>query len=150
MSVREIVAHIRAAQELATGLGIPNILQPGLVKELILAEALGHTPITSKASADARDAEGRLYEYLCSLSTSNNFQIDRVTQENRERITRNEAFYFAFFSDSITLAEICRVATPLVLQEAERQLARSRNDISHLNLSGAWVRRNGVRVLPPS
>ncbi len=148
--MREIVAHIKAAQELATGLGIPNILQPGLVKELILAEALGHTPITSKANADARDSDGRLYEYLCSLSTSNNFQIDRVTRENRERITRNAAFFFAFFSDSVTLAEVYRVETAAVLQEAERQLARSRNDISHLNLSGAWVRRSGARVVPRS
>lgn len=148
MPIHDIVAHIRAAQELATELGIPNILQPGLVKELILAEALGHTPITSKASADARDEQGHLYEYLCSLSKSNNFQIDRVTQGNRERITRNEAFYFAFFGDSITLGEVYRVETSVVVREAERQLTRSRNKISHLNLTGAWVRRNGVRVLP--
>jgi hypothetical protein len=97
------------------------------VKELILAEALGHTPITSKARADAQDAEGRLYEYRCSLSSSNNFQMDRVTLRNRGRITRNEAFYFAFFSDPITIVEIYRVETSLVLQEAERQLVRSRN-----------------------
>ena len=146
MSVSEIVWHIRAAQVLATALGISNILQPGLVKELILAQTLGHTPITSKANADARDADGRLYEYLCSLSSSNNFQMDRVTQNNRDRITRNEAFYFAFFTDPVTLAEVFRVETSVVLNEAERQLVRSRNDISHLNLTGAWVRRNGTRV----
>ena len=148
VSVSEIVVHIRAAQELATALGIPNILQPGLVKELILAEALGHTPITSKANADARDVDGRLYEYLCSLTSSNNFQMDRVTKDNRERITRNEAFYFAFFTGPVALAEVFRVETRAVLEEAERQLVRSRNDISHLNLTGAWVRRNGTRVRP--
>jgi hypothetical protein len=145
--VREIVAHIKSAQELAARLGISNILQPGLVKERILAEALGHTPITSKANADAKDAEGRLYEYLCSLTTNNNFQMDRVTLENRDRITRNAAFYFAFFTDPVTLAEAYRVETTAVLEESGRQLTRSRNAISHLNLSGGWVRRNGVRAI---
>ena len=103
---------------------------------MILADRLGHEVIPDKDKADARDSAGNLYEYLCSLITSNNFQIDRVTEDNLHRITRNKAFYFAFFSDPVTIQVIYEVSTDTVLEEAERQLAKSRNSISHMNLPG--------------
>ena len=148
MAVHEIIRHIREAQRLASAIGITNILQPGVVKELILADLLRHTIMPSKDKADAEDAEGNHYEYLCSLERSNNFQIDRVTRQNLHRITRNKCFYFAFFSDAITVSSVYSVDTHTVLREVERQLAKSKNPISHTNLTGGWVRRNGVRVLP--
>lgn len=142
-----IVEHIREAQRIASLHGIANILQPGLVKELIIAETLGHQIIPSKADADARDAEGNLYEYLCSLCSNNNFQIDRITRDNLSRITRNTAIFCAFFSDAITLRDVYRVEPKVLLAEVERQLGNSKNQISHVNLSGAWVRKNGARMV---
>jgi hypothetical protein len=40
--IRRIIKLMIQAQELALKIGIPNILQPGLVKEMIIAETLGH------------------------------------------------------------------------------------------------------------
>jgi hypothetical protein len=148
MHLKTIVEHIRSAQALAAEMGIPNILQPGIVKELMLADLLGHNVIPDKANADARDQDGNLYEYLCSLKTSNNFQIDRVTDENLHRITRNAAVFCAFFSDSTTIHQVYRLETAVVLNEVKRQLAASQNQISHLNLAGRWVRSNGTLVYP--
>lgn len=148
MDISALMALIRDAHKLAKECGIANVLQPGIIKELIIAEQLGHEVIPDKAKADATDADGNLYEYLSSLTTSNNFQIDRVTKENSHRITRNRFFYFAFFSDTITPSEIYEIDTAVVLAEANRQLGNSKNSISHMNLSGKWVRKNGRRIFP--
>jgi hypothetical protein len=40
--IRRIIKLVMQAQELASQIGISNILQPGLVKEMIIAETLGH------------------------------------------------------------------------------------------------------------
>lgn len=147
-TVSKILEHINCAQKLGASIGIPNIVQPGIVRELLLSQILMHDVIPDKADADARDSEGRLYEYLSSLQASNNFQIDRVTNDNLDRITRNECVYCAFFSDTLTVAEIYRLETNTVLAEVKRQLKSSKNEISHLNLPGGWVRKNGARVYP--
>ena len=147
MNPAPIVEHIREAQRIASQHGISNILQPGLVKELILAATLGHDVITTKAYADACDANGNLYEYLCSLCSSNNFQIDRVTRDNLDRITRNKAIFCAFFSDALTVHQIYRVESEVLLVEVKRQLDKSKNEISHVNLPGGWVKKNGVLLL---
>lgn len=148
MNTHKIIEHIRAAQKLALKDGIPNIVQPGIVKELIIADILGHQVIPDKAKADARDDAGNLYEYLSSLTTSKNFQIDRVTDGNFHRITRNRAIYCAFFSDPLTLASLYELDTTVVLAEVKRQLTGSKNSISHLNLPGGWVIKNGRKVYP--
>ena len=40
--IRRIIKLVMQAQELASQIGISNILQLGLVKEMIIAETLGH------------------------------------------------------------------------------------------------------------
>ena len=73
---------MREAAELANSVGIPNLLQPGLVKELIIADLLGHQPITSKRDADACDPNDPtiLYEYL-SCKEGGSGQFDRMFKE---------------------------------------------------------------------
>jgi len=63
---RKIIELILKAAELAKTVGIDNILQPGLVKEMIIADILEHELITTKRDADARDSKDPsiLYEYL--------------------------------------------------------------------------------------
>ncbi|MBI1866302.1 MAG: hypothetical protein HYS02_00870 [Candidatus Staskawiczbacteria bacterium] len=46
--ISEIIKLVRKAQMLALKIGMPNILQPGLVKEMIISEILGHNLISSK------------------------------------------------------------------------------------------------------
>ena len=151
--LRKIVALIRQAQELARGIGIPNLLQPGLVKEMMIADVLGHRLITSKRDADACDPNDPTvkYEYL-SCKEGGSGQLDRMfkepadkRRESLERITRNRMIYFAviFEADQLKLKVIYEIDTNVLLQETERQLDRSQNAISHVGFSERWARDNG-------
>jgi hypothetical protein len=153
---RKIVASVIKAAELARSVGIHNILQPGLVKEMIIADILGHELITTKRDADARDAHdpNSLYEYL-SCKEGGSGQLDRMfkkpadkRQESLNRIRRNSKIYFAvFYKANQTKAKVIYEIEPEVMvQETERKLDRSRNDISHVGFSEAWARSNGKLV----
>ncbi len=151
-----ILSLLREAQSLAEkSLGIGNILQPGIIKELIMASVLGHQLIPRKDMPDARDSDGNTYEYLASINrievTTNkgcSFQIDRVTKNNLTRITRNKAFYFGIFKTHLELDEIWRIDTDAILQEVNRQLSRCKNEIAHVNFLSKWVKETGERVYP--
>lgn len=144
------------ASDLARSLGIANLLQPGLVKEMIIADILGHELIHSKRDADAH-APGNpneKYEYLSCIEGGSG-QIDRMFKEPPEkrteslnRITRNSKVYFAvFYADIQTRCKVIYEIEPSVmLKEAERQLDGSRNAISHIGFGIRWVRRNGKIV----
>ncbi len=102
---RKIIELILKAAELAKTVGIDNILQPGLVKEMIIADILEHELITTKRDADARDSKDPsiLYEYL-SCQEGGTGQLDRMfktpnnkRQESLNRIRRNSKIYFAVF-----------------------------------------------------
>lgn len=63
---KRIIDLVIQAAKLAKSVGIQNLLQPGLVKEMIIADILEHELITSKRDADARnpDDSSIVYEYL--------------------------------------------------------------------------------------
>ena len=63
---RQIIQLVLRASELAQSIGIANLLQPGLVKEMIIADILGHELIQSKRDADAHTVGNpdEKYEYL--------------------------------------------------------------------------------------
>lgn len=154
MSSSEIINYLTIVQELADRkFGIKNILQPGIIKELIMAEILGHQLVPQKDLPDAKDSEGNFYEYLASIrrvNTKNNrgcsFQMDRVTPNNLTRVTRNKAFYFGIFKNHLEIEEIWRVDIPKVLSEVKRQLENCRNDIAHINFLLKWLQDNGIIV----
>jgi len=137
-------------------IGIANILQPGLVKEMIIAEILGHELITSKRDADAHDTYSpeMKYEYL-SCYEGGTGQLDRMFKspqakraESLHRITRNKAIFFAVFykEDPLKVKIIYEIQPSVSLGEAERQLDRSSNAISHVGFSENWARLNGKIV----
>ncbi len=150
----KIVSLIREAQKIAKDeLNIENILQPGIIKELIIADVLGHTLIPKKHLSDAKDNQGNFYEYLTSINRKNvisnkgsSFQIDRLTPTNLDRIKRNAAFYFAFFENHLTVEEIYCVKTEEVLKETMRQLTACKNQIAHVNFLTKWVKQKGTKV----
>lgn len=87
--IRKIIRLVIRAQKLALKIGIPNILQPGLVKEMIISEALGHDLIHSKRDADACDPNDPSikYEYLsCYEDGSGQFgqNVQTAQREARE------------------------------------------------------------------
>ena len=144
------------AQELALKIGIPNILQPGLVKEMIIAEILGHELITTKRDADACKVGNPeiKYEYL-SCYEGGSGQLDRMFKEPPEkreeslhRIRRNEMIYFAIFykSNPLSIKVVYEIEPEVMVAETERQLDRSSNAISHVGFSENWAKENAKLV----
>jgi hypothetical protein len=156
MATSELFDLLKKAQQIALEKhGVPNILQPGVIKELMMAEILGHDLIPQKDSADAKDKNGNSYEYLASIKRINvttnkgcSFQMDRVTPSNLNRVTRNRAFYFGIFKDHLEVEEIWKVEIPVVLSEVTRQLKKCKNDIAHVNFLLKWLEENGSKVFP--
>lgn len=154
MATSELFDLLKEAQRIAIEkYGVPNILQPGVIKELMMAEILGHDLIPQKDSADAKDKNGNSYEYLASIRrvkvTTNkgcSFQMDRVTQNNLNRVTRNKAFYFGIFKDHLEVEEIWKVEIAVVLAEVKRQLEICKNDIAHVNFLLKWLEENGTKI----
>jgi hypothetical protein len=74
---RKIIELVLKAVELARSIGINNLLQPGLVKEMIIADILGHELIHSKRDADAHAPNNpeEKYEYL-SCKEGGSGQLD--------------------------------------------------------------------------
>ena len=150
---RKIIELVLKAAELARSIGITNLLQPGLVKEMIIADILGHELIHSKRDADAHalNNPAEKYEYL-SCKEGGTGQLDRMFKEppgkraeSLSRMTRNKKVYFAvFYAASQTKCKVIYEIEPqVVVEETERQLDRSRNVISHVGFSEDWVSRNG-------
>jgi hypothetical protein len=153
---KKIIGLVLNAAELARSVGVPNLLQPGLVKEMIIADILGHELIPTKRDADARDPKDRSikYEYL-SCKEGGSGQFDRMFKEPREkrresiaRITRNRKVFFAVFykADQTRVKIIYEIAPAVVVAETNRQLDRSRNAISHVGFSEDWASQNGKVV----
>ncbi|MCM8821585.1 MAG: hypothetical protein NC831_02060 [Candidatus Omnitrophica bacterium] len=151
--ISEIIRLVKRAQELALQVGIPNILQPGLVKEMIVSEILGHEVIASKRDADARDRNNPniKYEYLTCYEGGTG-QLDRMFKEPADkraesllRITRNKMIYLAIFykKDPLRVKIIYEIEPRVLLKETERQLDRSSNKISHVGFSEEWAKQNG-------
>lgn len=56
MSTSELFTLLKKAQQIAHEKhGVSNILQPGVIKELMMAEVLGHDLVPQKDSADAKE-----------------------------------------------------------------------------------------------
>ena len=141
----KIIELVLKAAKLARSIGINNLLQPGLIKEMIIADILGHELIHSKRDADAH-APGRpheKYEYL-SCKEGGTGQLDRMIKappekrkESLERIARNHRIYLAvFYEDEQTKCKVIYEIMPdALVTETERQLDRSSNDISHVGFT---------------
>ena len=144
---RKIIGLVVKAAEMARTLGIHNLLQPGLVKEMMIADILGHELITAKRGADARNSKNpsQVYEYL-SCKEGGSGQLDRMfkrpdkkRQESLNRIRRNDEIYYAVFykHNQMKVKVIYELDPEIVVQETERQLDRSGNEISHVGFSKA-------------
>lgn len=149
----KIIDLVQQAAALARGIGIPNLLQPGLVKELIVATQLKHELLPSKHGPDARDPNSKMvYEYL-SCQEGGTGQLDRVyssppaeRKQSLERLRRNQKIYFAVFykSDPMKLKVVYELEPEVVAAEADRKLDKSKNQISHVGFSERWARENGT------
>jgi len=155
-----IIELVRKAASLARSVGINNLLQPGLIKEMIIADILGHELIHTKRDADAHTPgnPNEKYEYL-SFKEGGSGQLDRMfkapSEKRREslaRITRNHRIYFAVFyeKEQTKCKVIYEIMPNVLLAETERQLDRSSNDISHVGFTETWAKENGKIVFQDS
>ena len=154
--IAQIINYIRKAQEIAAEHGFKDLLQPGLVKELVVADILGHEVHRTKHEPDAYDPTdpNRKFEYL-SCFDGGTFQLDRMFKspadkraKSLERITRNTAIYCAVFDEEspLDVITIYEVPVDVMLREAERQLDASRNEISHVGFTIKWAQQHGKAV----
>jgi hypothetical protein len=150
--ISQIINYVRKAQEIAAQHGFKNLLQPGLVKELEVADILGHEVHRTKHEPDAFDPAK--FEYL-SCFDGGTFQLDRMfkspadkREKSLERITRNTAIYCAVFDEEspLDVIVIYEVPVDVMLREAERQLDASCNDISHVGFTIKWAQQCGKVV----
>lgn len=150
---KPLIKLVQQAFSLARSLGIPNLLQPGLAKEIVIADILGHEVMPAKRQPDARDPENPdiMYEYL-SCKEGGSGQFDRMfkspinkRERSLNRIRRNSRIYLAvFYADNQLEVKTIYELDPMVVeQEAVRQLDRSANDISHVGLSISWTAQHG-------
>ena len=157
--IRQIINYVRQAQEIAAQHGFKNLLQPGLVKELVVADILGHEVHKTKHEPDAFDPAKpeRKFEYL-SCFEGGTFQLDRMFRspqykraKSLERITRNTAIYCAVFDKEspLDVLAIYEVTVGAMLRETERQLDASSNEILMLD-SPSSGRSRTVRWFTPS
>lgn len=153
---QKILALVLKAAKLARSAGIPNLFQPGLIKEMIIANQLGHVLIPAKRQADAHDPNdpSRIYEYL-SCKEGGSGQFDRMfkqpmdkREKSLDRIRRNAKIYLAVFyqHDQSKIKVIYEIEPNAAVQEANRQLDRSRNAISHVGFPERWACANGTIV----
>jgi len=140
---QSLIEAIRNLDEVARAAGVPNIFQPGLAKEFVIASALGHKVLTDKRGPDAITPDGKLCEYL-SMLEGNPAQIDRMyasppekLERGLERITRNDLIYLAVFSREAQ-TQVLRVYDldkDKVLASAREQLRRYKIPIGRLHFT---------------
>ena len=149
----KIIKLVLQASRLAKNIGIINLFQPGLIKEIIIADRLGHRVLVSKRHADACDLKDSslLYEYL-SCKEGGSGQLDRMFKSPPEkrasslyRLTRNHKIFFIVFyaGDQTKIKVIYELNILKVVEETERQLNNSRNIISHVGFPEQWAANNG-------
>lgn len=159
--IRTAIQYLSKAQDLFRKAGIDNITQPGLIKESIMADKLGHMVVKNKHLPDATDG-ANYFEYLsCQEKTSKkgkksgNFAIDCMFSDlerkpaSLERITRNQSFYCGVF-EGLSLKYIYQVKTETFLEYTDTNLTRrgvkSKNKEHTINYPLSWVMKVGKIV----
>lgn len=150
----QIIGKAIELSKLAQKSGINNVFQVGLIREIIIANTLGHILKTGKRDADAYNPKDAtiVYEYL-TCNEGGSGQIDRMFSDNRrydslKRISRNHKIFLAVFykSDPLKIKLIFEIKPDIALSNAEYQLNRTQNIISHISFSEKWARTNGKIV----
>jgi hypothetical protein len=153
----KIIKLMKEAAVIGKKEGFENIFQPGLVKEMVIANRLGHRIIKTKHDSDACNKENQeeKFEYLTCSGNKGSFQFDRMfktpTEERGKslnRISRNKHIYCVIFNEhsSLEIEKIYEVDPKVMRLKAEEQLEKSKNNISHLGFTVNWVIKNGKEM----
>ena len=145
-----------------------NPLAPGFLKEVTLANLLGHKVETAKHLCDAYDKDGYELEYLtCQEDRLNKkgkkqaraFAIDCVFSSpaelkkgSLERITRNEKIYYGIFKEGtlecIELWVGCPKALEKFVDESVTRRGKNGKNTEHtVGISKKWARENCEKII---
>lgn len=149
----KLTEAIRELNRLAKQEGF-NIFQPGMAKEIIIADALGHIALPSKHGPDAKTRDGLLCEYL-SMLEGNPAQIDRMyaspskkLERSLDRIRRNDLVFVAVFcrNDHLHLLRVYEVDKTETVNSARDQLSRYKIPIGHVHFTEEFASTYGKIV----
>jgi len=139
------ISELRKAQEIAvTDFGVGDITLKGRIREILIAEKLGHEIIVGSKDADARDKSGAVFEYL--TSKSGKFQVTHLTEENMYRITRNDAIICANFNSPIEIDSIWRVNVADYMARMEGRRPWPENKQNNFTIPIRWVESVGKQL----
>lgn len=141
------VQSLRTAQEIAKrSHGVDDITLKGRIREILIAEILGHKIIVDSMLSDARDSKGD-YEYLTSLE--GNFQMTHMTEENsHNKVFRNEAIYCAQFEDPVTISEIWKIDPKVYMKKMKKRRPWPKDTQNNFTITLDWVKKVGTKVYP--
>lgn len=142
-ALSEIVSSLKIAQQVATAandIGIKNISQPGIIKEVIMASQLKHRLHATKKEHDAEDFSNpnKRYEYLSCLE-GKSFQFDRVDKENLKSrvLRRNTKIYCGVFdkNNPLELKKIYEVNPYSLWKIFEIKYKKSKSSSRHVGIT---------------
>lgn len=159
--IKKLIEDTEKIAEEWAKLGV-NMFQPGAIKELKIAQKLGHLWVSSKHDADACDVNDRAieYEYL-SGAEGGSGQIDRFFKDDpynekqhkkylksMERVDRNNKFFLTFNNPKqpLDIVKIYEIPTQNIKEEVNKQLQKSSNNISHISFNEKFGKENGTLI----
>jgi hypothetical protein len=157
---QKILALMSEACRLAVLEGIPDLCRPGVVKQMIVSDALGHESCGAwhygpGDAFDPKDPEKR-FEYFIT-SDGKRFQAGIVRRSDWEakksfyvRFEKAAAIFFAVFDthEPLKLLRVYRVETEAFRAALEQQIAQSKSAIVNSTFAERWVATNGTLVFP--
>ena len=145
-----------------------NPMAPGFLKEVIMANLLGHKVALTKHLCDAYDEDGKEQEYLTCMEDGVNkegkklpraFAIDGVfsspyedKEGSLERIRRNKKIYYGIFKEGVLECVEMWIGCPKDLEKfvdenVTRRGINGKNREHTVNISKKWVRENCKRII---
>jgi len=125
-----------------------NPFQPGFIREVILANALGHKVNCEKKGGDATESNGDKTEYK-TWKTGSWAKLNAQAEQGYEHLIHGDKFqYFAEFSSPFVIDKVWRVAIDKVKRFCKDFMARTKKVKGHItfNFSNKWVESNGKIV----
>lgn len=136
--LEKIAKSLKNICRIAGKFGIGDVLKPGVLKRIVVANHFGHEPVFERG-CDAKDEKYR-YSYFTAWER-NRFQTGMMS---KEEICSMESDFFCFIVfDSRDQAQILRshkVPREKFLAEAIRQLSGKKK--TNVTVSEKWARRN--------
>ncbi len=152
---RRIIELVLKASDLGRAIGMDNLLQPGLVKEMIIVDILNHRLIYSKRDAEAcsiNDGNESMDTCLAGKDGADNWtgcsrRLPRSDQHPCEESREIQLFTPLFLTPTTRRnARGYKIEPKILLLETERKLNKSESDIFHVGFTETWARRDGMIV----